>query len=55
MPKGKRRKKMQEQSKEARKAAMLNAGGKSRYARKATYLDKHGLFGFQVSDPKPWK
>ncbi len=30
-------------------------GGQSKYARKARYLKKAGLFGFQVPGPKPWK
>jgi hypothetical protein len=29
--------------------------GSSKYARKARYLARVGLFGFQVPEPKPWK
>jgi hypothetical protein len=29
--------------------------GDSKYARKRRYLKRHGLFGFQVPEPKPWK
>ena len=30
-------------------------GGQSNYARKARYLKRVGLWGFQVPEPKPWK
>jgi hypothetical protein len=36
-------------------AAYLAGGKKSQYARKASYCAKHGVYGFQVSEPKPWK
>lgn len=38
-----------------RRASMDRPGRKSKYARKAAYLHKHGLWGWQVPEPKPWK
>lgn len=29
--------------------------GESQYARKKKYCDRHGVYGFQVLEPKPWK
>jgi hypothetical protein len=40
---------------EAKKAAMGNAGQISKYARKHAWCAAHGVFGFQVPEPKPWK
>ena len=39
----------------ARKTAQYKPGGKSRYARKRAYCRKHGVWGFDVPEPKPWK
>jgi hypothetical protein len=29
--------------------------GESTYARKKKFCDRHGVYGFQVPEPKPWK
>jgi hypothetical protein len=29
--------------------------GRSNYGRKEAYLNKHGLWGFEVPEPKPWR
>lgn len=29
--------------------------GKSKYARKRQWLTSHGMWGFDVPSPKPWK
>lgn len=34
---------------------MRNPGGKSRYARKREWLNRNGVHGFEVPNPKPWK
>jgi hypothetical protein len=40
----------------AQKAAgMKRPGGRSNYARKREWCAAHGVFGFQVLAPKPWK
>jgi len=33
----------------------LAGGGNSNYARKKAYCHKHGVWGFEVQNPKPWK
>ena len=38
-----------------RRVAQLEPGGMSRYARKAAYCNKHGAWGFEVPEPKPWR
>ena len=38
-----------------KQSAMMKPGAKSRYAKKKAYLNRNGLWGFQVSEPKPWK
>ncbi len=55
--KGKRRaaKSGERQRKRARMAKEGTTGkGCSRYARKKKYLDRNGLWGFEVPAPKPW-
>ena len=43
-------------AKRAWKAARVgHAEGTSRYARKYKYLHVHGLWGFEVPEPKPWR
>lgn len=42
-------------TKRASYAAGQKPTGSSRYARKAQWLAKHELFGFQVPSPKPWR
>ena len=41
------------------KAGMLKPSGQSRYGRKKAYLaslsSDNKCFGFQISEPKPWK
>jgi hypothetical protein len=34
---------------------MSKEGGESDYARKRDYCNKHGVWGFEVPEPKPWK
>jgi hypothetical protein len=41
--------------KAAKEAAMRKPGKQSNYARKRDYLHKHGLWGWEVPEPKPWK
>lgn len=57
MSKGKRRQKTQ--SAKRRAAADRNRPGKdgdnSNYGRKRAYCQKHGVWGFQVPNPKPWR
>lgn len=38
-----------------KEAGMCRPGGKSLYARKREWCLRHGVFGFQVLEPKPWK
>ena len=43
-------------AKKARKEqGQLSPGHKSRYAKKKAYLTKHGGWGFDYPEPKPWK
>ena len=53
----KRQKKKTLSEKKRRKlsAAYLDGGGDSQYARKHAYCSKHGVWGFEVAEPKPWK
>lgn len=39
----------------AKAAAMAQPGYESNYARKSKYLTRHGGWGFDYPDPKPWK
>ncbi len=53
--KSNRRKKALAQKRQARKTRFAEGGkGNSRYARKAAYLHKNGLWGWEVPHPKPW-
>ena len=38
-----------------REAGMKNPGGASNYARKKQWLDRNGMWGFDVHEPKPWR
>lgn len=38
-----------------REAGQRRPGGRSNYARKAEWLNAHGVFGFEVPQPKPWR
>ena len=49
------RKVISERKRRRKTQAYKDGGGKSPYARKAKYLAKHALFGFQVREPKPWR
>ena len=53
----KRRKKKTLSEKKRRKlnASYKAGGGDSQYARKYAYCFKHGVWGFEVGEPKPWK
>jgi len=57
MAKSKRRQKIKEDQKKARKltARYLAGGGESNYARKRKYCIKNGVWGWEVLAPKPWK
>jgi len=55
MAKGKRRTKALELKLNRKRQSIQHPSGKSQYARKATYLNSHNLYGFQVAEPKPWK
>lgn len=37
-----------------RQRTQLEPGHKSRYARKAEWCAKHGVWGWEVPHPKPW-
>ncbi len=41
--------------KEAQAKAQKNPGGESNYAHKRRYLDRAGVCGADVPEPKPWK
>lgn len=41
--------------KAAKAARMKRAGSKSRYAKKVSYIKKHGGWGGAYPEPKPWK
>ena len=43
-----------QQAKAGRFAAAGKRRGQSRYARKAKYCQKNGVWGFEVPAPKPW-
>ncbi len=55
MAKSIRRKKESERKAFKRSANYLDGGGESNYARKKAYCHKHGVWGFEVPIPKPWK
>lgn len=38
-----------------RELGMQRPGGQSDYARKKRWLMRHGVFGFEVREPKPWR
>lgn len=50
----KRRTKHRDQKAAAKRNRIDNPGLKSRYARKAAWLNRHGKWGWEVSSPKPW-
>ena len=50
-----RRIKGRAQRKAAKARSMKHGGHKSNYARKHEFLLAHGGFGFEYSEPKPWK
>lgn len=51
------KKRAQERAKRsaARAAGQKRPGGQSAYARKAAWLQTHGMWGFDVPHPKPWR
>lgn len=49
----KNRIKMEKRSRRA--GDMAGNSGRSKYARKAEYCKKHGVMGWEVKEPKPWK
>ena len=36
-------------------ARYLDGGGDSKYARKHKYCVRHGIWGFEIFEPKPWQ
>jgi hypothetical protein len=52
---GKRRRKLLEAKRQRKAHQVKNPGFTSRYARKKIYLNRIGLFGFDVPEPKPWR
>lgn len=54
MAKGKKRLAQLGAKKVRKEAAMKHPGGSSRYGRKVKWCQSHGVFGFQVPEPKPW-
>jgi hypothetical protein len=54
MAKSIRREKILEE-KRKRQQAKQNPSGESKYGKKKKYLDRHGFYGYQVPEPKPWK
>lgn len=55
MAKSDKRKKMHAEKKMRKAAAMRSPGFVSNYGKKHAYLTHHGLWGFDVPEPKPWK
>ena len=51
----KRRTKSRAQKAAAKRSRIANPGGSSRYALKAAWLLRSGVWGFEVPFPKPWK
>jgi hypothetical protein len=41
--------------KRATKAQRMKPGAQSNYARKRAWCDKHGVWGWEVPEPKPWR
>jgi hypothetical protein len=54
MAMGKRRQLAKDHKAARKETAMMHPSGESKYGRKKKYCDNHGLFGFQIPDPKPW-
>ncbi len=54
MKRSKRRTDDRAKRRAARAAGQKRPGGKSSYARKAEWLNAHGMWGFDVPHPKPW-
>jgi hypothetical protein len=54
--KSKKRQKALAAKRQAKKTRFSKDGGRgnSRYARKAAYLHKNALWGWEVPNPKPW-
>lgn len=42
-------------SRAAKAANHWRGSGDSRYARKSAWLARHGKWGWEVPEPKPWK
>lgn len=55
MAKTEKRQKRMADKRTKRQARADNPGMVSRYARKKKYCDKHGVWGFEVPEPKPWR
>lgn len=41
--------------KAAREVGQKRPSGQSNYGRKSRWLNEHGMWGFDVPSPKPWK
>jgi len=53
--KSERRKKILAKKKDAKRKRYAREGHVSDYARRRDFCRKNGVWGFQVSEPKPWK
>lgn len=49
------RQKSREEKRRAKLHRINNPGQSSSCARKVRYLNKNGLWGFEVPEPKPWR
>ena len=50
-----KRKTLSEKKRRKLSASYRDGGGDSQYARKHAYCSKHGVWGFEIAEPKPWK
>lgn len=53
--KSKKRKALMSEKRMRKERAANNPSGESKYARKERYCNSHRVWGFEVSEPKPWK
>ena len=53
--KGIRRQKAMAEKRQRKASSMKNAGAQSNYAKKKAYCTRNKIWGFMVSEPKPWK
>jgi hypothetical protein len=55
MAKSARRSKEIAEKRSRKEREMAHPSGESKYGRKRRYLDREGGWGFDYSEPKPWK